>query len=68
MFIQEMARQGIHTLNSFMPTLSHTDKDIQQTAEAAEKAFTVIMRAMEEGIDKFLDADPRREPFRRFVT
>ena len=68
LFIQEMARQGIHTLNSFMPTLSHTDKDIQQTAEAAEKAFTVIMRAMEEGIDKYLDADPRREPFRRFVT
>mgnify|MGYP002850252799 CR=1 FL=1 len=68
LFIQEMSRQGIHTLNSFMPTLSHTDEDIHQTAEAAEKSFKVMMQAMEQGIDKFLDANVQREPFKRLVT
>jgi glutamate-1-semialdehyde 2,1-aminomutase len=68
LFIQEMARRGVHTFASFMPTLAHTDEDIQQTAEAAEDTFKVIMRAVEGELDDLLEVDPKREPFRRFVT
>ena len=68
LFVQEMARRGVHTFTGFMPTLAHTDDDIQQTADAAEDVFKVIMRALEGELDDLLDVDPKREPFRRFVT
>ena len=68
LFIQEMARRGVHTFASFMPTLAHTDEDIQRTAEAAEDTFKVINRAVEGELDDLLEVDPKREPFRRFVT
>ena len=67
LFIQEMARRGIHTTTSLMPTLAHTDEDIRQTADAAEGAFKVIERALEGELDELLEVDPKREPFRRFV-
>lgn len=68
LFIQEMARRGIHCNIGFTPTLAHTDEDIQRTADAAEDTFKVVQRALEGELDNLLDVDPKREPFRRFVT
>lgn len=68
LFIQEMARRGIHTSTSFMPTLAHTDKDIQQTADATEETLKIIMRALDGELDELLNVAIKREPFRRFVT
>ncbi len=68
LFVQEMARRGIHTFTSFMPTLAHTDDDIQQTADAAEDVFKIVIQALEGDLDNLLEVDPKREPFRRFVT
>ncbi len=67
LFIQEMARRGIHTTTSLMPTLAHTDEDILQTAEAAEEVFRVIARAPEGELDELLEVETKREPFRRLV-
>ena len=67
LFIQEMARRGIHTTTSLMPTLAHTDEDIRQTADAAEEVFRVIARALQGELDVLLDVDTKREPFRRMV-
>ena len=67
LFIQEMARRGIHTTTSLMPTLAHTDEDIRQTADAAEEVFRVIARALEGELDDLLEVDTKREPFRRMV-
>ncbi|MCY4411340.1 MAG: hypothetical protein OXC27_12805, partial [Caldilineaceae bacterium] len=39
LFIQEMARRGIHTYMSFKATLAHTDEDIQLTGAAAAEAL-----------------------------
>lgn len=68
LFIQEMARRGIHTYMHFNATLAHTEEDIQKTAEAARAAFTVIRTGLEnENIDQLLVCDVKKEPFRRLV-
>ncbi len=68
LFIQEMARRGVHTYMSFKATLAHTDADIAQTATAAREAFGVIKSGLEnETLDQLLVADLKKEPFRRLV-
>ena len=68
LFIQEMARRGVHCLTTFKATLAHTQTDIEQTAQAATEAFQVIRRGLEkETLDSLLVCDLKREPFRRLV-
>jgi glutamate-1-semialdehyde aminotransferase len=68
LFIQEMARRGVHTYMSFKATLAHTDADIAQTAAAATAAFKVIKAGLDQGnLDTLLIADVKKEPFRRQV-
>jgi glutamate-1-semialdehyde 2,1-aminomutase len=68
LFIQEMARRGVHTYMSFKATLAHTAEDIKQTAAAAREAFGVIKRGLEnDTLDQLLVADLKKEPFRRLV-
>ena len=68
LFIQEMARRGIHTYMSFKATLAHTDADIEQTAAAARAAFAIIKSGLEnDALDRLLVADVSKEPFRRLV-
>ncbi|MCC6453579.1 MAG: aminotransferase class III-fold pyridoxal phosphate-dependent enzyme [Caldilineaceae bacterium] len=68
LFIQEMARHGIHTLVSFKATLAHGEEEIARTQSAATAACHLIRRALDEGdLDKYLVADIKKEPFRRLV-
>ncbi len=68
LFIQEMARRGVHTYMSFKATLAHSDLDIEQTAEAASGALKVIKSGLDNGtLDQLLVADLKKEPFRRQV-
>jgi glutamate-1-semialdehyde aminotransferase len=68
LFIQEMARHGIHTLTSFKATLAHGDDEIAATQRAATAACQTIRRALDEGdLDRYLVADVTKEPFRRLV-
>ena len=68
LFIQEMARHGIHTGVSFKATLAHGDDEIARTEAAATAACHIIRRALDEGdLDKYLMADIKKEPFRRQV-
>ncbi|MBI3959850.1 MAG: aminotransferase class III-fold pyridoxal phosphate-dependent enzyme [Chloroflexi bacterium] len=68
LFIQEMARRGVHTYISFKATLAHTDTDIAHTGAAATAAFKVIKTALDEDkLDGLLVADVKKEPFRRQV-
>ena len=68
LFIQEMARRGIHTYMSFKATLAHTDEDIRLTGEAATEALQVVRAGLEQGnLDDLLRADLKKEPFRRLV-
>ncbi len=68
LFIQEMARRGVHTYMSFKATLAHTEQDIEQTANAAYGALSVIKSGLDnENLDSLLMADLKKEPFRRLV-
>jgi glutamate-1-semialdehyde aminotransferase len=68
LFIQEMARRGVHCYPSFRATLAHTEEDICRTAEAATEAFKVIRSGLESGdLDSLLACDVRKDPFRRLV-
>lgn len=68
LFIQEMARRGIHCLTSFKATLAHGEMEIRQTGEAAAEALGAVKRALDEdALDRYLVVDVKREPFRRLV-
>jgi glutamate-1-semialdehyde 2,1-aminomutase len=63
LFIQEMARRGVHTYMSFKATLAHSDSDIAQTAEVAYQALRVIKSGLENNaLDHLLVADLKKEP------
>ena len=68
LFIQEMARRGVHTYMSFKATLAHSDEDIRLTGEAASEALQVVRAGLERGnLDDLITADLKKEPFRRLV-
>jgi len=68
LFVQEMARRGVHTYMSFKATLAHNDEDIAHTAAAARAAFQIIKTGIDQDkLDTLLVADVKKEPFRRQV-
>ena len=68
LFIQEMSKRGVHSPTSFKATLAHSDEDIAITAEAAAESMKTIMRALEGELETLLEAEVKREPFRRLVN
>jgi len=67
LFIQEMAKRGIHTTGRFMATLAHTDEDIRATAEAARESLKVVRNGLEGNLDDLLEAHEQRESIQRIV-
>jgi glutamate-1-semialdehyde 2,1-aminomutase len=54
--IQELVSNGILTLGSFLLCYSHSEGDMQKTADALEKAIRVIKKALEKGsVEGYLD-------------
>ncbi len=67
-FIQEMARRGVHCNMSFKATLAHTLEDVERTAQRAAEAFAIIKQGLDSGdLHSLLDSDLKQEPFRRLV-
>ncbi len=68
LFIQEMARRGVHCYMGFGPTLAHTEEDVRITADAVEASLRVVKQGLEnDSIDDLLICDLHSEPFRRIV-
>jgi len=68
LFVQEMARRGIHCLPTFKATLAHTQTDIDLTARAATAAFKVIRAGIEaDDLERRIVCDLKKDPFRRQV-
>ena len=68
LFIQEMAKRGVHCNMSFKATLAHTEQDIQQTAQLATESLSVIKKGLDSGdLNSLLHSDMKKEPFRRLV-
>ena len=53
LFMQELIRWGI-IAPSFVVSFSHTDADIDRTAEAVYEAHMIYRKALDEGIEKYL--------------
>ena len=67
LFIQEMARRGVHCNMTFKGTLAHTDEDIKLTADATAESLAVVMKGLEGDMDELLVANVQQEAFRRIV-
>jgi glutamate-1-semialdehyde 2,1-aminomutase len=64
LFMQEMIRRGV-LAPSFVVSFSHSEMDIQQTADVVSEALLVYRRALDNGVDKYLDGRPVKPVFRR---
>lgn len=65
LFIQECMKRGL-LMPSSIVSYSHSDKDIAETVEKMAEAMEVYKRAMEEGIDKYLEGRPVAPVFRKY--
>lgn len=66
LFMQEMIRRGV-LAPSFVVSFSHRDSDIDQTVEAIHEALGIYRKALDEGIEKYLEGRPVKPVNRRFV-
>jgi len=60
-----MIRRGV-IAPSFVVSFSHTDADIDRTAEAVYGAHVVYRKTLDDGIDKYLEGRPVKPVNRRF--
>ena len=65
LFMQELIRGGV-IAPSFVVSFSHSDADIDRTAEAVFAAHVVYRKALDEGIDKYLVGSPVKPVYRRY--
>jgi glutamate-1-semialdehyde 2,1-aminomutase len=57
LFLQELIRRGV-IAPSFVVSLSHSDADIDRTAEAVHEALVIYRKALDEGIEEYLQGRP----------
>jgi len=65
LFMQELIQRGV-IAPSFVVSYSHSDADIDRTAEAVFEAHRVYRLALDEGVDKYLHGRPVKPVNRRF--
>jgi glutamate-1-semialdehyde 2,1-aminomutase len=65
LFMQELIRHGI-IAPSFVVSFSHSDADIERTADAVYAAHIVYRKALDEGINKYIEGRPVKPVFREF--
>lgn len=66
LFMQELIARGV-LAPSFVISFSHTDIDVERTVEAVTGALGVYRKALDEGIDGFLESRPVKPVNRKFV-
>lgn len=65
LFMEVLIERGI-IAPSFVVSYSHTDADIERTAEAVFEAHRIYRLALDEGVDKYLRGRPVKPVNRRF--
>jgi glutamate-1-semialdehyde 2,1-aminomutase len=65
LFMQELIRRGV-IAPSFVVSFSHTDADIERTAEAVYEAHAIYRKALDQGIGEYLEGRPVKPVNRRF--
>ena len=65
LFMQELVRRGV-IAPSFVVSYSHGDAVIQRTAEVVYEALMIYRKALDEGVEKYLQGRPVKPVDRRF--
>lgn len=65
LFLQELLRRGV-IAPSFVVSFSHSDQEIDRTAEAVYESHAVYRRALDDGIDNYLRGRPVQPVNRRY--
>ena len=65
LFMQELIRRGI-IAPSLVVSFSHGDADIERTGEAVYEAHALYRKALDEGVDKYLQGRPVKPVNRRY--
>jgi glutamate-1-semialdehyde 2,1-aminomutase len=65
LFIQETMKRGL-LLPSMIVSYAHSENDIERTVEGVGEALVVYKRALEEGIDKYLEGRSVKPVFRQY--
>ena len=65
LFLQEIIKRGL-LAPSLIVSYSHTDADIDRTAEVFYEALGVYRQAIENGVDNYLVGRPVKPVWRRF--
>jgi glutamate-1-semialdehyde 2,1-aminomutase len=63
LFLQETMKRGL-IMPSLIVSYSHQDKDIDQTLEIIHESLAVYRKAMDEGIEKYLQGRPVKPVYR----
>jgi glutamate-1-semialdehyde 2,1-aminomutase len=53
-------------INYIAPSIAHQAPEIEKTVEAARRSFAVYVRALNDGVDKFLEGPVVKPVFRVF--
>ncbi len=65
LFLQETIKRGL-LMPSLVISFSHSDEDIERTVDAIGGALSVYARALNEGVDKYLEGRPVVPVFRKY--
>ena len=65
LFAQEMARQGV-LMSWIAVSLSHKEVELQKTFDAARHALKVYCRALNDGLEKYLEGPVIKPVFRKY--
>ncbi len=67
LLMQEMIRRGVLFQGFFVPSLSHSDEDINYFVAAFDASLEVYKAALAEGVDKYLVGEPAKPVFRKYL-
>jgi glutamate-1-semialdehyde 2,1-aminomutase len=65
LLLQETIKRGL-IMPSLIVSYSHTDQDIDRISDIIHEALGVYRKALDEGVDKYLEGDPVKPVWRSF--
>ena len=65
LFLQQTLRRGLLAPN-FIISYAHSDADVDQTVDAVSESLLVYRKALDEGVEKYLEGRPIKPVYRRF--
>lgn len=67
LFMQEMIKEGVLFQGTFIPSFSHGKKEVDIFCDSFEKSCTVYTHALERGYEHFLQGEPAKPVFRKYL-